>query len=98
MFLKVGALVRSHGVGLGQDGDDVDFIVKPLHKFNVERFQAVARRLDEVQAHVDAIVADRLALNARFSVQIFLVLGFNVVDDRLPTANQKKKKTEEKLS
>ena len=89
MFFKVGALVWSHGVGLGQDGDDVDFIVKPLHKFYVERFQAVARRLDKVQAHVDAIVADWLALNARFSVQILLVFRFNVVDDRLPTAASK---------
>lgn len=37
LFLKIDALVGGHGVGLGDDGDDVDFVVKTLHERDIER-------------------------------------------------------------
>lgn len=92
LFFEVGALIWRHGVGLGQDGDDVDFIVESLHKFNVQRFETVTRRLDEIQADVNTVVAHGLALHSRFGVQVLFIFGFDVVDDRLPTAIQKKRR------
>jgi hypothetical protein len=100
LFFEVGALIWRHGVGFGQDGDDIDFIVESLHKFNVQRFETVTRRLDEIQADVNTVIAHRLALHPRFGVQVLFIFGFDVVDDRLPTAIQnriyKQKKSEHK--
>ena len=44
------------GIGLGDDGDEVNARTQPLHNFNVERLQGVSGGSDEVQASVNAHV------------------------------------------
>ena len=90
LFFKIGALIGRHGVGLGQDGDDVDFIVEPFHKFDVEWLEAVTRRLDEIEADVNAVIAHWLALHPRLGVQVLFIFGFDIVHDRLPTKKKEK--------
>jgi hypothetical protein len=70
--------------------------VESLHKFNVQRFETVTRRLDEIQADVNTVVAHWLALHPRFSVQVLFIFGFDIVDDRLPTAIQNRTARNEK--
>ena len=68
MFLKIGALVGRHGVGFGNDGDDVDFVVEPLHEFDVEGLEPVARGRDEVEAAVHPAVRDLTSHHPRLRV------------------------------
>ena len=44
----------------------------------------MSKRRDEVEAAVDALVGHHFAVDLRFSVQILVVLRFDVFDDRLP--------------
>lgn len=84
MFLKIGAFVGCHGVGLSNDGYDVDFVVEPLHELDVERLESVARGRDEVQTAVDPAVRYLTSHHPRLGVQELLVLVLDVLDHRLP--------------
>lgn len=39
LFLKELALLRGQSVGFRNKGDDVDFVMKPLHELDVQRLQ-----------------------------------------------------------
>jgi len=84
LFLKVRTLIRGHCVSLGQDWDDVDFVMETLHELDIQRLETVTRWLDEIEADVNSIVAHRLPEDPGFCVQVLFVLGFDIVDDRLP--------------
>ena len=60
LFLKVLALVWRERVCLGDDWDDVDFVVEPFHELHVQGLQAVPRGRDEVQAAVHPVVCELL--------------------------------------
>lgn len=42
----------SEGVGLADDGDDVDAVPEPLHQLQVQGLEAVAHRGEEVEERV----------------------------------------------
>lgn len=70
----MGTLVGRHGVGLGDDRDDVDFLVQSLHELNVERLEAVAGRRDKVQAAVNSRVGlARFAVDTGLRVQVLFI-------------------------
>ena len=41
------------GVGLADDGDDVDAVPQPLHQLEVQGLEAVTHRAEEVEERVD---------------------------------------------
>ena len=87
MFLKIGTLFGRHGVSLSNDWYDVDFVVEPLHELDVEWLETVARGCDKVQTAMNSIVGYLASHHPRLSVQIFLVLVFDVLHNWLPTEN-----------
>src|SRR3569833_2396648 len=79
------ALLQRQGVGLGDDGDDVDHVRKLLQDDDVDGLQRVPRRLDEEEAAVDAGVGDvSLALGGELLAQVGRVLVLDVLDDGVP--------------
>jgi hypothetical protein len=77
-------LVVSEGVGLGDDGDEVDLGMQAAHDLDVQRLQRVAGRLDEVDAGVDAIVDDVGAVDLVLGLEIGVVSLLDVLDDGAP--------------
>jgi len=43
LFLELLAFLGGHGVRFGDQRDDVDLLVQPLHEFNVEGLQPAGR-------------------------------------------------------
>ena len=77
-------VVAGEGVGLGDDGDEVDAGAEALHDLNVERLEVVAGGPDEVQAGVHPQV--RLVRPVRLLLlpHVHLVLVVDEVDDGRP--------------
>lgn len=84
----MGTFIGSHGVGLGENRNDIDFVVEPLHKLYIQRFQTVPWGLNEIQANVNAVVSHGLTLNTWLGVQVLLVFRLDVIHNRLPTATK----------
>lgn len=81
------ALLQSHGVGLGNDGNDVDNIGQLLQHDDIDRLEGVASWLDEEQAAVNAGVLDvALTLGGKLLSQVGRVLVLDVLDDGVPAA------------
>jgi len=81
------ALLEGQGVGLGDDGHDVDHVRQLLEHDNVDGLERVARRLNEEEAAVDARVLDvALALGRELLAQVRRVLILDVLDDGVPAA------------
>jgi len=83
-LLKLGQVSRAEGVGLGDDGDQVDAGAEPLHDLNVERLEGVAGGADEVQAGMDAEVDLILAAGLLLLKHVRLVLVVEELDDGHP--------------
>ena len=58
LLLESLALLERQAVRLRDDGDDVDDLAELLHNDHVDRAERMSRRVDEVQAAVDARVLD----------------------------------------
>ena len=81
------ALLQGQGVGLGDDGHNVNHVRQLLQHHNVNGLERVARGLDEEQAAVDARVLDvTLSLGCELLSKIRGVLILDVLDDRVPAA------------
>lgn len=86
-LLEGEALLGGQGVGLGNDGDDIDDIRELLEDDNVNGLEGVARGLDEEQTAVDAGVLDvALALGSQLLAQVGGVLVLDVFDNGVPAA------------
>ncbi len=84
-LLEGHSLLQGQGVGLGNDGHDVDDIRKLLQHDDINWLQGVARRLDEEQAAVDAGILDvPFTLGGELFSEVGRVLVFDVLDDRIP--------------
>ena len=85
------SLLEGEGVGLGNDGDDVDNIGKLLQDNNVDWLERVARGLDEEQAAVDAGILDvTLTLGGKLLPQVRGVLILDVLDDGVPAPGRRR--------
>lgn len=64
--LELGKVGRAHGVGLGNDGNEVDSRAESLHDLDIQRLQGVAGGSDEVQAcvhtEIDLVISAGLLL------------------------------------
>ena len=72
------------GIGLGDDGDEVDPRTQPLHNFDVERLQGVSGGSDEVQASVNAHVNLVCTTGLLLLQHVRLMLVVEEFDDGLP--------------
>ena len=70
-------------VRLGDDGDDVDFVVERFHEGDVQGLQSMARWRNEIEAAVDAVVADVASIQTGFVLEILFELFVDVSDDGL---------------
>lgn len=77
-------LVIGDGVGLGNDGNKVDLVMKLLHHLNVQGLQRMASGLDEVDNSVNAVVDNVHAVDLVLGVQVRIESLLNVLDDRIP--------------
>ena len=72
------------GIGLSDDGNQVDTRAQPLHNFDVERLQGVSGRSDEVQASVNAHVNLVRTTGLLLLQHVRLMLVVEEFDDGLP--------------
>jgi hypothetical protein len=77
-------VLGAQGVGLGDNGDQVDTGAQLLHDLNVQGLQGVAGRTDEVQAGVYTEIDLLFALGLLFLQHVRLVLVVEELDDGLP--------------
>ena len=82
--LELVQVCGAQGIGLGDDGDEVDACAQLLHDFDVKGLQGVAGGADEVQASVYAKVDLLLALGLLLLEHVRLVLVIEELDDGLP--------------
>lgn len=81
------SLLEGEGVGLCDDGHNVDDIRQLLQDDNINWLERVARRLNEEQAAVDAGILDvSLSLGRELLAQVRRVLILDVLDDGIPAA------------
>lgn len=86
-LLESGSLLDGQGVGLGDDGHNVDNVGELFQDYDVDGLEGVARGLDEEEAAVDAGVLDvTLSLGCELLSQVSGVLILDVLDDRVPAA------------
>lgn len=78
-------LLQSKGIGLGDDGNDIDNVGQLLQHNNVNWLEGVARGLDEEQAAVDARILDvTLTLGSELFSQVGGVLVLDILDNGVP--------------
>lgn len=81
------ALLESQGIGLCNDGDDVDNLAQLLQDDYVDGLESVTCGLDEVETAVDAGILDvAIALSGELLAQVGGVLVLDVLDDGVPAS------------
>lgn len=86
-LLECLTLFQGQGIGLGDDGNNVDDIRQLLEHDNIDGLQGVTGGLDEEQAAVDTGVLDvALTLGSELLSKVGRVLVLDVLDDRVPAA------------
>jgi len=86
-LLKLLALLQGEGIGLGNNGNDVDNVGELLQHDNVDRLKRVTRGLDEEEAAVDTGILDvALSLSSKLLAEVGGVLVLDVLDDGVPAA------------
>lgn len=83
-LLEQGDLLVGQGIGLGDNGDQVDLGVQAAHNLDVQRLQRVACGLDEVDTGVDAVIDDVAAVDLVLSLEVGVETLFDVLDNRAP--------------
>jgi hypothetical protein len=74
----------AQGIGLGNNGDQVDAGAQALHNLNVERLQGVTGGTNEVQTRVDTHVNLVGSAGLLLLEHVRLVLVIQELDDGLP--------------
>jgi hypothetical protein len=83
-LLESGNLLVGQGISLGNDGNEVNLGVETAHNLNVQGLQGVARRLNEVDTGVDAVVDNVAAVDLVLSLEIGIVALLDVLDNWAP--------------
>ena len=87
-LLERTTLLEREGVGLSNDGHDVDDIRQLLENNNVDGLESMSRWLDEEEAAVDSGVLDvSLSLGGELLAEIGRVLVLDVLDDGIPAVD-----------
>ena len=83
-LLELGQIRGAEGIGLGNNGNQVDSGAEPLHHLNIKRLECVAGRADEVQACVHTEVDLVLTAGLLLLKHVGLVLIVQKLDNGLP--------------
>lgn len=83
-LLVVVNFIVSNGVGLGNDGNQVDFGVELLHNLNVNGLQRVPGGLDEVDDSVNTVVDNVHTVDLVLGIQVGVKTLLDVLDNRVP--------------
>ena len=83
-MLELGQVGGAEGVGLGDNGDQVDTRTEPLHDLDVKGLEGVARRANEVQTGVDTEVDLVLTAGLLLLKHVRLVLVVEELNDGHP--------------
>ena len=83
-MLELGQVSRAEGIGLGDDGNQVDSRAKALHDLDVKGLQGVTGRSDEVEAGMDTEIDLVLTTGLLLLEHVRLVLVVEELDDGLP--------------
>jgi hypothetical protein len=83
-LLVTGQIGMAEGVGLGNNGDQVDAGAQALHDLNIEGLEGVSGGSDEVQAGVNAHVDLVGTAGLLLLEHVGLVLVIQELDDGLP--------------
>ena len=80
MFEEV-LLFDSEGVSLGNDWNDVDAILQHPHELQVQRFETMTHRWDEVQAGMDPGILTLLTKSVYFGLisKVGIKLLLNII-------------------
>jgi len=73
------AFIWRHGVRLGNNRYDVNFVMKTLHEFHIEWLQSVTGGRNEVKTAMHSTVWDLPSRHAGLCVEEFLVFRLDVV-------------------
>jgi hypothetical protein len=83
-LLEQGDLLVRQGIGLGNDGDQVDLGVKATHHLNIQGLQGVSGGLNEIHTGVHAVVDNVHAVDLVLGLQVGVETLLDVLDDRSP--------------
>ena len=82
--LEIGNLLIGEGIGLGNDGDQVDLGVEASHHLNVKRLEGVTSGLDEENTGVNSVVDNVHAVDLVLGIEVRVESLLNVVDNGAP--------------
>lgn len=86
-LFEKGSFLQSQGVGFCNDWHYIDYFGKFFEDHNVNRFQSVARGVDEEKTAVDTSIRNEaVSHGCEFFTQISGVLVFYIFDDWIPAA------------
>ncbi|CAG8770674.1 14652_t:CDS:1, partial [Acaulospora colombiana] len=71
-------------VALGNDRDEVNLGVQSAHEFNIDLLQGMTGGLKEIDAGVDAVIHNFLAVHPVLLLQVGIEAGFDIVENWLP--------------
>jgi hypothetical protein len=83
-LLEHGNLFVGQGVGLGDNGDEIDFGMESSHNLNIQGLERVTGGLDEVHASVDAVIDNVHAINLVLRIEIRNEASLDVIHDGAP--------------
>ncbi len=83
-MLELGQISWAKCICLGHNGNEVDASTQTLHDLNIERFQSVASRANEVQAGMHSQINLLRSARLLFLQHIALMLIVQELDDWLP--------------
>ena len=83
-LLELVQIGGGHGIGLGNDGNQVDAGAQALHNLNIQGFEGVSSWANKVETAVHTHVAQLEALGLLLLTHIRLVLVINKVDNGHP--------------
>lgn len=83
-MLEAGNLLIRQGIGLGNDGYQIDLCMKTAHNLNVKRLERVAGGLDEIDASMDTVIHNVHAVDLVLCIEIGVKTLLNVLYDWAP--------------
>jgi hypothetical protein len=101
-LLEQANFLLGKGIGLGNDGNQVDLLVKPPHEFDIDWLKPavsaelewreqislrVASRLDEIDTSVNTVINQFQPVDPVFLLKVGVKSSINVVDNGFPAGS-----------
>jgi hypothetical protein len=83
-LLEFDDLLVGESISLGDNGDEVDAGMQSAHEFHIDLFQSVASGLQEVDASMDTVIRDFLAVELVFLGEVRVETRLDVLENWSP--------------